>query len=237
MVAFPIEDRSESASGPGDADLIRNLRDGCNVSATALHARYARRVCRLVELNWPSSLRSRCDPEDIVQDVFGRFFRAIQRGICSTPDESGIWGFLLVVTLNQIRKTAAQHLSARRDIRQTVVQEMGWFCENEIHSCSFHDTNSSLVVDELLESMPRVMRRAVECRLEGFTVSEIALELMISQRAAERLMQSVRRHVGQFLKLHPLPDPSPLLHLRKVGPSPSNQGRKLSDEPRRIKIA
>jgi DNA-directed RNA polymerase specialized sigma24 family protein len=237
MLASPIENHRQTASNAGDADLIRQFRQGCDTSAAALHARYARRVRSLVEQNWPSSLRSRCDPEDIVQDVFGRFFGAVQRGIRLAPEESGIWKFLLVVTLNQVRKTAARHLSARRDVRQTVVQGLGWFCENAGHSAAVQESHSSLVVDELLESMPLPMRRVVERRLAGFTVPEIARDLTMSQRAAERLMQSVRRHVGEFLKLTPVPKASPLPRLRKAAPPSPNRARNLCDQTRQVKIA
>jgi DNA-directed RNA polymerase specialized sigma24 family protein len=207
------------------------------MSAAALHARYARRVRSVVAQNWPSSLRSRCDPEDIVQDVFGRFFGAVQRGIRLTPEESGIWRFLLVVTLNQVRKTAARHLSARRDVRQTIVQGLGWCCENLSHSPAGQESHSSLVVDELLESMPLPMRRVVERRLAGFTVPEIARDLTMSQRAAERLMQSVRRHVGEFLRLSPVSNDAPLPRLRKAAPPPPKRIRKLCVQPRQVKIA
>ncbi len=237
MLAPQLNDRFDRRTHiPSDADLVRFFHAGQDWAATQLHARYRKRVLGLVQQNWPSSMQRRCDPEDIAQEVFTRFFRAVKRGIYSTCEETNLWGFLLVVTLNQIRKTAAQHLSGRRDIRQTVGPGA---CEDDAAARQAATAHSRLVVGELLESLPQNMRRAVQCRLEGFTIQEIAHDLLISHRAAERLLQSVRQRVGQFFELAPLPAPTALalLRLRK---SPTGMPRRTTlphDGSSRIKIA
>ncbi|CAN5284024.1 hypothetical protein BH10PLA2_BH10PLA2_15390 [soil metagenome] len=237
MLAIQLEDRIQPVPSPCDADLIRKFREGCDRAATALHNKYVGRVRGIVEHNWPTSLRSRYDPEDVVQDIFGRFFRAVQQGIYTAPENEGMWGFLLVVTLNQIRKTMAQHLSARRDIRQTVGQGSSSFNDQTVLAGPDAKAFSLLVVDELLGSMPKLMRHAVERRLEGFTVPEIARDLLISQRAAERLMQAIRQHVSDFLDLHPLSGSVALLRLRKEPSTNSPPTKPAHQETRQIKIA
>jgi DNA-directed RNA polymerase specialized sigma24 family protein len=237
MLATQIEDRTQPVSGLRDAELIRKFREGCNGAARTLHDRYVKRVRGIVEHNWPTSLRSRYDSEDVVQDIFGRFFLAVQRGIFVAPQNECVWGFLLVVTLNQIRKTVSQHLSARRDVRQTAGQ--GGSCLNSQEAPTGADSQvlSMLVVDELLASMPGPMRQAVECRLKGFTVPEIARDLLISQRAAERLMQTIRQYVSNFLDIRQLPGSIALLHLRKEPLSDSPLPDRARRETRQIKIA
>jgi RNA polymerase sigma factor (sigma-70 family) len=184
-------------------------------------------------------MRSRYDPEDIVQEVFDRFFRAVQRGLYSASEETGLWGFFLVVTLNQIRRAAARHLSRRRDVRQTVGQG-GLYHESPGSSahrpCMAH---SALVVDELLASLPPTMRQVVERRLEGYTVPEIARDLMISQRAAERLLQTVRQRIGDFFDQSSLSASSAHIRLRQdtAESTPRILTTTMPESPRQIKIA
>ncbi len=119
MLASLPENRVCGSSAFSDTDLLRLYRAGDEHAAAAIHNRYEKRACEdWPQQHWPVSMRSRYDPEDIVQEVFDRFFRAVRRGIYSASEESGLWGFLLVVTLNQIRKAAARHLSRRRDVRK-----------------------------------------------------------------------------------------------------------------------
>src|SRR5437764_1321356 len=94
---------------PSDADLAQLCAEGSEWAAAAVHNRYEKRVRRLAHQHWPPAMRSRFDPDDIVQEVFERFFRALRRGIYSNPHETGLWNFLLVVTLNQVRKAASRH--------------------------------------------------------------------------------------------------------------------------------
>jgi DNA-directed RNA polymerase specialized sigma24 family protein len=199
-----------------------------------LHARYAPRIRGLVDRNWPPSLQTRCDSDDIVQEVFGRFFRAAQRGLIGACPPGGVWGYLLVITLNQIRKTAARHRSARRDVRLTVGQGGGW--SDDRAQAARPCPDSRLFVRELLDSMPREMRTVVEKRLEGFTVTELAREMMLSQRSAERLLQAARRHVGSYLDAPPN-NGDGLLRIKEEPDAPTQRRNQFAHLPGRIKIA
>jgi ECF sigma factor len=90
-----------------------------------------------------------------------------------------------------------------------------------------------------LASLPEPMRQVVERRLQGYTVAEIARDLTISQRATERLFQSVRQRIGDFLELSALPAPSTPICLRQgtaktVAEAPAKE---MVDDSKRIKIA
>ncbi len=239
MLASLPENRVYSSSAHTDTDLLRLYRAGSEWAAAAIHNRYEKRVRGLAQQHWPVSMRSRYDPDDIVQEVFDRFFRAVQRGMYTASEEAGLWGFLLVVTLNQIRKAAARHLSRRRDVRQTVGQEHVYPSRDGYpldRACMAHST---MVVDELMASLPQTMRQVVERRLEGYTVAEIARDLMISQRATERLLHAARQRIVDFFDLASLPPPPALIRLRqgtaKLAPRTLNKAS--LENSRQIKIA
>lgn len=235
MLAPPQETRH----APSDADLLHQCRQGCESAAAAIHNRYERRVRHLARLHWPPAMRSRFDPDDIVQEVFDRFFRAVRRGLYTTTEESGLWGFFLVVTLNQIRKSASRHLSRRRDVRQTVGQ--GTLCPSREAEFprQMSIAHSRLVVEELLEALPPVMRDVVELKLQGCTVQEIARTLLISQRAVERLLQAIRQRLAEVFQRSADPAPEASFRLRRA--AGKSAMRRVHGEPtagaRRIRIA
>ena len=75
-----------SASEPSDGSLLRRLRKGEQDAATRLYLRYARRLHGLATAQTGQDLKSRVDPEDIVQSVFRTFFRRAQEGHYEVPD-------------------------------------------------------------------------------------------------------------------------------------------------------
>jgi RNA polymerase sigma-70 factor, ECF subfamily len=237
MRASLPESKANDKGAESDAELLRLCQVGNERAAAAIHKRYEQRVRGLAQRHWPASMRSRYDPDDIVQEVFDRFFRAVQRGLYSTPEETGLWGFLLVVTLNQIRKAAARHLSRRRDVRQTVGQGGLYHSAEGERTQDSGLAQSNLVVEEFMASLPEIMRQVVKRRLEGYTVAEIARDLTISQRATERLFQTVRQRIGGFLELSALPAPSAPIRLRQGTAKTVTPATEMVDESRKSKIA
>jgi RNA polymerase sigma-70 factor (ECF subfamily) len=56
-------------------DLMARLRDGDPDAARAVFDRFARRLAALAAARLPAVLRSKLDPEDVVQSAFRTFFR------------------------------------------------------------------------------------------------------------------------------------------------------------------
>jgi RNA polymerase sigma factor (sigma-70 family) len=238
MLAPPQESRLFGSCAPSDAALVQLCAEGSQWAAAAIHRRYEKRVRRLAQQHWPPALRSRFDPDDIVQEVFERFFRALRRGIYSTS-ESELWSFFLVVTLNQIRKSASRHLCRRRDVRQTVEQGMHCPSREAGFARQMPVAHSRLVVEELLETLSPIMREVVERKLQGYTVQEIAHALLISHRAVERLLQGVRQRFADFFERSA--DPAPPASMRLRGTVEKSAAQKAAGESRagarRIRIA
>ena len=63
--------------------------------------------------------------EDIVQSVFGSFFRRLGQGFYDVPEGDELWKLLLVIALHKIRKKAAYHHAAKRDRHRTIGGEEG----------------------------------------------------------------------------------------------------------------
>src|SRR3954451_19387507 len=103
-----------------DGSLLRLYRHGDQDAAKLLYLRYAGRLRALARARTSSDLAGRVDDDDIVQSVFGSFFRGVIRGAYDAPAGEELWNLFLVITLNKIRAKGVFHRAAKRDVRQTI---------------------------------------------------------------------------------------------------------------------
>jgi RNA polymerase sigma factor (sigma-70 family) len=173
-----------------DESLLRRLAAGQETAADALYRRYADRIRSLASARLPEHLVARADPDDVVQSVFRAFFTNAKQGLYQVPDGETLWGLLAVVTVNKVRSLYEYHAAARRDARRTVP----WgrtdvpILESDL-----------MAVRDVLDHLPATERAAVELRLEGYEVSEIAGQCGRSKRAVERSLQKARRHLTELV--------------------------------------
>jgi RNA polymerase sigma-70 factor (ECF subfamily) len=177
-----------------DDSLVRRLRAGSATAADRLYDRYVARLRALARAKLSAELAGRVDPDDIVQSVFRRFFQAAQRGDYDAPAGDDLWDLLLVITLNRVRSEQAYQRAAKRDVRRTT-RPTGRD-EDPLAAVADRDESAEaalrLYVAEALERLPADYRRAVELRMDGHEVAEIAKALGRSKRTAERLLQEAR---------------------------------------------
>ncbi len=86
-----------------DRELLERIRAGEQDAAFVLYTRYAEPLMRLARGQTAQDLRTRFDPEDVVQSVFRTFFRRISNGEYEVPEGSELWKLLLVMALNKLR--------------------------------------------------------------------------------------------------------------------------------------
>jgi RNA polymerase sigma-70 factor, ECF subfamily len=195
------EKASSSADAPSDHNLLERSRDGDQDAARQLYLRYAKRLNRLVEKQCSVGLARRAGIEDIVQSVFGSFFRRIRRGSYDVPDGDDLWKLLLVITLHKIRKRAAYHHAAKRDAHRTTGGEAARRqLEFQLDGGQSQDGYFVLVVEEILEQLAPQARDMVRLRIDGYEVAEVAHKLGRSRRTVERTLQEIRLKMGQLLR-------------------------------------
>jgi len=181
-----------------DGSLLRRLADGQDTAAAALFRRYADRIRALARAKLPDHLTPRADPEDVVQSVFRVFFDGARKGLYQVPDGQTLWNLLGVVTVNKVRALHARHGAARRDARLTVA----WDPDTADRPAGGDDL-LQVAVRDVLEQLPSAEREAVELRLEGYEVAEIAGRVGRSKRAVERSLQKARERLTELMG--PLP--------------------------------
>jgi len=183
---------------PSDRSLLRRLCDGSEKAAGQLYLRYAQRLSNLILAHCSADLAHCEDAEDIVQSVFGSFFRGASKGYYDVPPGEELWKLLLVIALNKIRARANFHHAARRDVRRTLggdaLAAAGAEQESEVGL-----TFLRLVIDEALQAWPPEHAQMIVLRIEGYEVAEIAARTRRSRRTVERVLQEFRQQLAALL--------------------------------------
>ena len=193
------EQGRDAPDAPSDRSLLRRLRAGSDDAATQLYRRYAHRLRALARANTSAHLARRVDAEDIVQSVFRIFFDAASQGLYDVPAGEDLWKLLLVIALNKIRAEGVFHQAAKRDVRATAelarIDPKAEPDDGDDFATSF----LRLVVNDTLERMPPLERQALELRMEGYEVAEIADRMGRSKRTVERCLQQARTRLKSLL--------------------------------------
>jgi RNA polymerase sigma-70 factor, ECF subfamily len=196
------EEIPQSAQGePSDHCLLWRFREGDQDAATRLYVRYAKRLNSLVEKQCSAELTRWLEAEDIVQSVFGSFFRRVRQGYYDVPDGEELWKLLLVLALHKIRDKSCYYHAAKRDVHRTLGGEGArQRLELQADAERFRYDHLELAVREILEELPPRCRVMVELRVEGYEVAEVARKTGRSRRTVERILQEARLKLGERLQ-------------------------------------
>jgi RNA polymerase sigma-70 factor (ECF subfamily) len=197
----PADDaRPPDDDGPSDGSLLRLYRHGSQEAARVLYQRYAHRLRALAQLRKPSDLGGRVDEDDIVQSVFGSFFRKVNHGSYDAPAGEELWNLFVVITLNKIYAKGAYYRAAKRDIHQTTggvdVDQFPGEPGSDSEAC----TMLRMSIEEALERLTAQQRRVICLRMENHEVVEIAQITGRSKRSVERLLQDSRERLAELLE-------------------------------------
>jgi RNA polymerase sigma-70 factor (ECF subfamily) len=184
-----------------DHSLLNRLREGSQDAATQLYFRYAQRLRALAQAQCSTELAHQMDTEEIVQSIFGSFFRGASQGYYEVPPGEELWKLFLVIALNKIRAKGNYYRAAKRDVRLTVHSEN---IDEQAVSGSTNTTEDSafleITIAEALDRLPPQYKQMVILRIEGYEVAEIANQTGRSQRTVERILQQARRRLTEYFQ-------------------------------------
>ena len=205
----PYEPGGPASGGqPSDHSLLRRLRGGSQDAATLLYLRYAQRLRALTRTKFATDLARRLDVDDIVQSVFGSFFRGASRGDYDVPAGEELWKLFLVIALNKIRAKGAYHRAAKRDIRLTAGSEgLEQVAETPAEQDEAAYAILQMTIDEALARLPPQHRQMLTLRIEGCEVAEIAQRMGRSKRTVERILQECRKRLADLLEMEDKDEP------------------------------
>lgn len=184
-----------------DKMLLGALSQGSPDAANVLYLRYAQQLRALVAANCSPMLAKREDVEDIVQSIFGSFFRAASKEMYDVPAGDHLWKLFVVIALNKVRAKGNYHRRYKRDARRLV--DGGWLDVAGDYVASNDETSRNLLtlaIDDVMGHLSLEHQQAIQFRIEGFNVAEIAAKLECSKRTTERLLQEARSRIAEMLE-------------------------------------
>lgn len=179
-------------AGLSDRSLLRRLRHGSEDAATQLYLRYAHWLKNLARARCSPDLAPRVDFEDIVQSVFGSFFRAARLGYYEVPAGEELWRLFHVIALNKIRAKVAFHRAAKRDVRATLGGDAVHWAGAAARDNETAYAVLQMTIEEALSGLPAQHRTMLQLRIEGHEIAEIARQTGRSKRTVERILQETR---------------------------------------------
>jgi RNA polymerase sigma-70 factor, ECF subfamily len=180
-----------------DAELIQRYRDGDQQAASLLYQKYAHRLRALAKSRCGRQCSGRFDPDDIVQSVFRVLFNKISN-LDLVTEGSELWGLMIILTINKVKNLVQHHSAAKRSVNRTISYDAE---DSTLEAIDPHSDDSMLryVLNEQLSRLQKADRQVVKMRLEGYGITEIAVETARPQRTVERVLQQFREQVKSIL--------------------------------------
>ncbi len=186
-------------SEPSDASgvLLAQWRAGDARAADALFARYADRLIGLARARMPARLNVRVDAEDIVQSVYRSLFRGARAGQYTSERGGDLWRLLVAITLHKVTRQLKRNTADKRDMdRETARGDKAepWLAREPGPHEAAALTDQ---VEHLMRRLTPLQRQALELRLQGHNLYEIATQLERCERTVRRALDDVKRQLKE----------------------------------------
>jgi RNA polymerase sigma factor (sigma-70 family) len=183
---------------------ISALKEGDSAAAQPLWERYYRQLVALARKKLRSTSRQAADEEDVVQNAFHSFFRAVGQGrFPQLDDRDSLWRLLVVITANKALKQLAYAHRQKRG-GGTATGSVGIYPigpDEEAALVEFVGSEptpdfAAQVAEEyrhLLELLgDETLRQVAVWKMEGYGTDEIADKLGCSRRTVIRKLEAIR---------------------------------------------
>lgn len=188
------------ASNESDAtksvELLRRAAAGDETAETEIFERYVQRLTALARSRLATKLAARVDAEDIVMSAYRSFFMAARDGRFELHRGGDLWRLLVELTLHKLYRTAHYHLAQQRSVEREQPSDND---SGQFRILAGHEPTpqEALAAAEELEAVLGKLdardRQAIELRLQGYELAEIAEQLHCHERTVRRAVNAARR--------------------------------------------
>lgn len=174
--------------------LFQRFIDGDEEAAEEVFHRYVQRLTQLARSRLSARLSARLDPDDVVMSAYRSFFVGARRGRFLIERGGDLWRVLVEITLHKLYRQVTHHSAQRRSVRREVSSVAD---ADGIPTISKEPTPEivAAATDELeriLLELPPLARTALEMRLQGEDLQEIASALKRNERTVRRLLEQAK---------------------------------------------
>ncbi len=179
-----------------DQVLLNLLKEGDESAANQLFERYVDKLITLAQRRINQRLAGRVEAEDIVQSVFRTFFMRARQGQFHASDVDDITKLLARITVRKTIRQITHHLCAKRSVvRETSGStDTSFVLLNHLSRDPTPEEAASLIdeLEHLLSQLKPEDQQILELRMQGYSSTEIAAKLGVSDRKIRRLLERVR---------------------------------------------
>jgi RNA polymerase sigma-70 factor (ECF subfamily) len=176
--------------------LLERLRRGDEQAAAEVFHRFARRLIALARNQLDSRIRTRVEPEDVVQSVFRSFFTRFDSGQFQLGDWDSLWTVLAVITVRKCANRREFWHAAKRDLqRETEAARQG----DPLQKALARDPTPaeaailSEVVEQLMKHVAERDRAILTLHLQGCDIAAISEQVGRTERTVRRTLERVRQ--------------------------------------------
>jgi RNA polymerase sigma-70 factor (ECF subfamily) len=187
------------------AEMMSNLRGGDAAAAERIFHAFARRLVGLARSRLTHDVRTKADPEDVVQSVFRSFFTRQADGQLEVAGWNELWSLLTVITLRKCGHKVEHYRAACRDVKREA--KPAPVSDESVSSFSLIARDASpseaAVMIETVERLTKELgerdRTVLELSLQGEKVSTISQRLGSTERTVERALERIRRRLEKLV--------------------------------------
>jgi RNA polymerase sigma-70 factor, ECF subfamily len=183
--------------------LMARLRDGDQEAAFQVFGKFLDRLIALASSHFDSRLRSKVDPEDVVQSVYLSFLRKMDDLPYELVDWDGLWSLLATITIRKCHDRSRFWRAARRDIASEVAiphdpEGIAWWEAIDRGPTPFQALVFAETWDELISHPKPLQRNIAELAFNGYSGVEIARQCDCSERTVYRAVKNLREQLVEM---------------------------------------
>lgn len=177
-------------------ELLERLRRGDDPAVTEMYERFAQRLVGVARRRLDERLRTKVDPDDVINSVFRTVFVRLQAGQFRLDDWGGLWGLLVTVTLRKCGRWRDHYLTEGRDVRREQGKQAGeGEAPAERPDLDAPGPSEALEMEEALlralEGLDAQQREIVRLTLEGHEINDVCEAVGCKYHRAWRTLKFV----------------------------------------------
>ena len=178
---------------PSDELLLHRLKSGDERAADEVFHRYVDRLTALARSRLSQRLAARLNADDVVMSAYRSFFVRAKQGAFALEAGGDLWRLLVEITLHKLYRQASHHSAKKRSVAREAAQPDG----RPHRAVNTGPTADQAVAaaEELALAMRELSdnaRAALELRLQGHELNEIAKQLGCSERTVRRWLDDCK---------------------------------------------
>jgi RNA polymerase sigma factor (sigma-70 family) len=177
--------------------LLKRWKIGDQSAAERLYSLYSERLWILARSRIDARLAQRVGASDVVQSAFQSFFRLAKDGEIQIDHSESVWRLLAAIAVNKVRQQQERHNAGKRS-RKMEVRLADLRADPSAFAHAPTPLEELVLADELeslLSQLKPPEPEILSLCLQGFSPSEIALQVRYSRWSVRRVLNRIGRQL------------------------------------------